>query len=59
VLFDDPNPALDFADMFRGSRSVEDDVGGMIGNFVKLVVHEDCPNLESCMSVNCYNLLKK
>ena len=37
ALYDDPNPALDVADMFRSSRSVDDDVGGMIGNLVALL----------------------
>jgi hypothetical protein len=59
ALLDDPNPALEVADMFRSSRSVEDDVGGMIGNFIKLIVHENSPNRESCTSINCYNPVKK
>ena len=57
ALYDDPNPALDVADMFRSSRSVEDDVGDMISNLVELIVHEDSPNRESCTSVNGYRLV--
>ncbi len=57
ALLDDPNPALDFTNMFRSSRCVEDDVGSMISNLIKLIVHEDSPNLESCTRINCYNPL--
>jgi hypothetical protein len=57
ALLDDPNPALDVTNMFRSSRSVDDDVGGMISNLIKLIVHEDSPNRKSCTSVDCYNPL--
>ncbi len=59
TLFDDPDPAFDITDMFGSRISVDNDIGGMIDNLIKLIVHEDCLNRETCTSVNSYNPLKK
>ena len=59
TLFDDPDPAFDITDMFGSRSSVDNDVGGMIDNLIKLIVHEDCLNRETRTSVNSYNPLKK
>ena len=59
TLFYDSDPALDITDMFGSRSSVDNDVGGMIDNLIKLIVHEDCLNRETCMSVNGHNPLKK
>ena len=59
TLFYASDPALDITDMFGSCSSVDNDVGGMIDNIIKLIGHEDCLNPETCTSVNSHNPLKK
>ena len=59
TLLDNPDPALNVADMLRCSSSIDNDVGGMISNLIELIVHQYCLNGETCMSVNCHDSLKE
>ena len=59
TLLDDSDSALDVADMFRSSSSVDNDVGSVIHNLIELIVHQNCLNGEACTSVNSHNPLKE
>jgi len=59
TLLDNPDPALNVADMLRCSGSIDNGVGGVISNLVELIVHQYSLNSETGTSVNCHDSLKE